>query len=219
MNNCDKCNVKIHTSENICPLCKNKIDFKNNNSIFPQIKPKYKRHNLLKKITMFLSSCGIIFSLLINYTINKGFSWSLFVVLGIISFWLTFINGIKKRHNFYNLLITEIISLIILSIIWDYYTGFYKWSLIFVLPFLCVAYTITFLILRIFTNKTNKDYIVYTYLNCLIGLIPMYFIFTNKFKIIWPAYISVTTSIFTIIFLVIFNHRTLEKEIEKRFHI
>lgn len=155
----------------------------------------------------------------INYTINRKLSWSLFVILGIITFWLTIYNGIKKRHNFFNLLITEIISLIILSILWDYYTGFYKWSLIFVMPFICTIYTITFLVIRIFTNKSTKDFILYTYINSLIGATPLYFILTNKFKILWPSYVSVSTSIFALIFLIIFNQNTLENEIEKRLHI
>ena len=219
MNKCDKCNVNLHLSNDTCPLCHNKIEYKGNNSIFPETKSTFKLHRLLIRISLLISTCGIIFALFINYSINKRLSWSIFVILGILSFWLTFILGTKKRHNFYKLLITEIISLISLSIIWDYYTGFHKWSLIFVLPFLCIAYTITFLILRIFTNKINKDYILYTYLNSLIGLVPLYFTLTNKFKILWPSYLSVSISIFTIIFLIIFNHRTLENEIERRLHI
>lgn len=219
MNKCPHCHMNLHLSNNKCPLCHNKIDFKENNSIFPEIKPAYKLHRLLIRVSLLISTCGIIFAILINYLINKRLSWSIFVILGILSFWLTFINGIKKRHNFYKLLLTEIISLIALSLLWDYYTGFYKWSLIFVLPFLCISYTITFLILRIFTNKTNKDYIIYTYLNSLIGLSPLYFILTNKFKILWPSYLSVFISIFTLIFLIIFNRKTLENEIERRLHI
>lgn len=218
MNKCDKCNVNIYTNESVCPLCQNKINLKTKNSNFPNVLSKYKFHNLLMKITFFISLCGIIICSLINYTISHKLSWSIFVILGIISFWFTFIIGIYRRKNFMKLLFTEIISIIILAILWDYSTGFYKWSIIYVLPFLCVTYTLTFLILRIFTNKINKEYILYTYLNSLIGIIPLYFILKDSFKPIWPSYLSVCTSIFVLIFLFIFNHRTLEHELKRRLH-
>lgn len=219
MNKCLKCNVNLHVNDNICPLCHNKVENVQNDSIFPEIKSKYKFHNLLVKISLLLSLCGVIFSSFINYIISKEISWALFVNLGILSFWITFIIGIKRRKNFMKLLFTEIVVIIGLAIIWDKYTGFYKWSLIYVLPLLCISYMITFLILRIFTNKINKDHIIHTYLNSLIGLIPLYFIFKKNINPLWPSYISVFTSIFTLIFIFIFNHKTLEHEMKRRLHI
>ena len=117
------------------------------------------------------------------------------------------------------ILFAEIIAIIILSILWDLSTGFHKWSLTYCLPFLCIAYTITFLIIRIFTKYHNKEYILYTYLNSLIGIFPLYFILKDNLNTLWPSYISVLTSIFALIFLFIFNHHTLETEIERRLHI
>ncbi len=219
MNKCPKCDITLKTNNNTCPLCHNKIDLKEKNSIYPEIKNTYRNHNLLIKISLFITFCGIIFSLLINYWINKEISWSIFVVLGILSFWLTFNTGINRKHGFMRILFAEILSIIILSIIWDLITGFHEWSITYVLPFLCIAYTITFLIIRIFTRYTRKEYILYTYLNSLIGLIPLYFILKNKLNTLWPSYISVCVSIFALIFLFIFNHHTLETEIERRLHI
>ena len=219
MNKCSKCDVILKTSSNICPLCHNKINLKEKNSIYPEIKTAYHQHHILAKLSLFITMCGIIFSLLINYWVNNEISWSIFVILGILSFWLTFSTGINRKHGFMRILFAEIISIITLSIIWDFITGFHKWSLMFVLPLICIAYTITFLIIRIFTSYTKKEYILYTYLNSLIGLIPLYFILENKLSILWPSYISVSTSIFALIFLFIFNHHTLEAEIERRLHI
>lgn len=219
MNRCRKCNVNIHTSEDICPLCQNKINLKESNSIYPVVKSKYKFHKLLIKISLFISLCSIVICSLINYSLSNEFSWCIFVILGIVSFWFTFINGIAKSENFMSKLFIEILGIIILAIIWDYYTGLHKWSLIYVLPFLCIAYTTTFLILRIFTNKTNKDHILFTYINSLIGLIPLYFILKKNISPLWPSYISVAISILAIIFLFIFNHKALENELERRLHI
>lgn len=219
MNKCPKCDMNIHTDNLECPLCGTELSNFHSNNIFPNIKSKYKNHQLLIKLSFFISLLGAIICLLINYTLTSELTWSIFVILGITSFWLTFIIGIKKRKKFMTLLLFEILSLIALSILWDLNTGFHKWSIVYVFPFLCISYTITFLILRIFTNKIDKDIIIYSYLNSLIGLTPLYFILTHKFKTLWPSITSVSLSILALIFLFIFNHRTLESEIERRLHI
>ena len=73
MNKCPKCEVVLKTNHHICPLCHNKIDFKEKNSIYPQIKSNHKYRNLMI-ISLFISLCGIIFSLLINYWVNNQIS-------------------------------------------------------------------------------------------------------------------------------------------------
>ena len=219
MNICPKCKVTLKTNSTTCPLCHNKIELKEKNSIYPTLKQNNYTRNLLIRISLFITLCGIIFSLLINYWVSKEISWSIFVILGIISFWLTFSTGMNKHHNFMRILFAEIIAIIILSILWDLITGFHKWSLTYCLPFLCIAYTITFLIIRIFTKYHNKEYILYTYLNSLIGIFPLYFILKDNLNTLWPSYVSVLTSILALIFLFIFNHHTLETEIERRLHI
>ena len=219
MNKCPKCDITLITNSTICPLCHNKIDQKVKNSIYPDLTTKGKAYNFLRKLFLLISLCGIIFSLLINYWVSKEISWSIFVILGIISFWLTFSLGINKSHSFMRILFAEIVALMILTIIWDLLTGFYKWSITYCFPFLCIAYTITFLIIRLFTRYRRKEYIFYTYINSLIGLLPLYFIIGEKLNTLWPSYVSVSTSLFALIFLFIFNHHTLENEIERRLHI
>lgn len=219
MSRCPKCEMNLKTNSTVCPLCHNKINLEAKNSIYPIVKNIYRAHDLLMKISLFTSICGIIFSLLINYWVNNEISWSIFVILGIISFWLTFSMGMNNKQGFMKILFGEIISIIVLSIIWDLSTGFHKWSLTYCLPFLCISYTITFLIIRIFTRYTKKEYILYTYLNSLIGLFPLYFILRDTLNTLWPSYISVSTSIFALIFLFIFNHHTLETEMKRRLHI
>ena len=219
MNFCPKCRVILKTNSTTCPLCHNIIELKEKNSIYPEIKKNNHTRNLLIKISLFITLCGIIFSLLINFWISQKISWSIFVILGIVSFWLTFSTGMNRQHGLMRILFAEIIAIIILSILWDLSTGFHKWSLTYCLPFLCIADTITFLIIRIFTRYYNKEYILYTYLNSLIGIFPLYFILKDNLNTLWPSYISVLTSILALIFLFIFNHHTLEAEIERRLHI
>jgi len=219
MNKCPKCNMTLHVNETVCPICHNPIDLNEPDSIYPKILPKYRSLKLFMKIALLISALGIIFSCSINYIVNNKLSWSIFVILGIVSFWLTFLVSAKHERSFMKKLFVEIIAIIILSILWDKSTGFHKWSFTYVLPFLCTSYTITFLIIRIFTSKATKDYVMYTYLNSLIGFIPAHFIIHNSVHPLWPSYLSIFTSVLVICFLFLFNRKTLESEIERRLHI
>lgn len=220
MKKCYKCNVDINSSVPKCPLCKNNIDADEiDESVFPLIPNIYKKNRLILKCFVFASIMGCFLSMMINYLISDKISWSWFVVSGIISFWITFIIGIKQRNNFMTLLFGEILIVMISAVIWDYFTGWYFWSITFVLPFLCIAYMTTLFFLRIFIKNIFKDYIIYIYINLIIGLIPLYFIIKDSLYIRWPSIICVIFSIFSILALSIFNHKQMKNELERRFHI
>lgn len=220
MKKCYKCNVSINSKTPICPLCKGYIeDDKLDESVFPVISNTYKKHSLFYKILLFICISGSILSLIINYLVNNKISWSLFVIAGIISFLITFIIGIRKRNNFMSLLFIEVIIVLVSSIIWDYFTGWYFWSITYVLPFICISYITALSFMRIFLKNIFKDYIIYIYINSLIGLVPLYFILKGILTVRWPSIICVIFSIFSILFLAIFNHKQMRNELERRLHI
>lgn len=220
MKKCYKCNVFINSKVQKCPLCKGSIEEEGTEeNVFPIIPNIYKRHKLFFKCLLFISILGSILCTIINYLVSKQISWAWFVIAGIISFWVTFITGIKKRNNFMTLLFGEVILVLIASILWDHFTGWHFWSITYVLPFLCMAYITTLFFLRIFLKNIFKDYVIYIYINSLIGLVPLYFILRDKLSVKWPSIACVIFSIFSILILAIFNHKQMKNELERRLHI
>ncbi|MBE6139409.1 MAG: hypothetical protein E7174_02765 [Firmicutes bacterium] len=220
MKKCYKCNVSINSNISKCPLCKSNIeDNANEESVFPIIPNLYMKHKLFYKCLLFISILSSVLCIIINYLVSDKISWACFVVAGIISFWITFVIGVKNRNNFMRLLFAEMILILIASIIWDYFTGWHFWSITFVLPFLCISYISTLFFLRIFLKNIFKDHIIYIYINCLIGLIPLYFIFKDFLSIKWPSIVCITISILAILALAIFNHKQMKNELERRLHI
>ena len=220
MKKCYRCNVLINTKVQKCPLCSGSIeDGEIGENIFPIIPNIYMKHKLFFKLLLFLSILGSVISLIINYLVSNKISWSLFVIAGFVSFWMTFITGIKKRHNFMNLLFFEAIIILISSIIWDYFTGWHFWSITYVLPFLCIAYITILFFLRIFLKNIFKDHVIYIYINSLIGLVPLYFVLKNRLSVKWPSIACIIFSIFSILVLAIFNHKQMKNELERRLHI
>ena len=219
MNKCNKCNVYINTKTNKCPLCGCNIAKKGGNNIFPHVNYIYKKYHLMMKIILFLSLCGAIISLYINYSISHRLSWSYFVVLGIISFWITLTISIKSHKNIIKMLFLEMTILILLSFLWDFITGFKAWSINYCLPFISISYIVGISIIRLFLKKLEKEFIFYLIVSSLIGIIPGILIIFNKVSIYWPSYISVIISIVMLLFLFVFNRKQVKNELEKRFHI
>lgn len=219
MNKCNKCNVFINTKTSKCPLCGCNIKSNNGENVFPYVNCLDKKYHLMKKILLFLSLCGIFISLYINYSIAHTLSWSYFVVLGIITFWVTLLISLNSRKNLIKMLFLEMVILIVLSLIWDYSTGFKLWSINYLLPFLCVLYLIGIFILKLFMKKCESEFVFYASISSIIGLIPGVLILFDKLYVYFPSYICSIFSIVMLIYLLVFNKKIVKDELEKRFHI
>ncbi len=216
---CQKCNVEINTCVSICPLCNNPVKKSSGVDVFPVTIFDYKKHNLFLKLLFALSLIASLISLFINYSISKKISWAYFVVLAIISFWLTLIEAIRGRKNLCKMLFLEMIIILFLSYLWDKATDFHGLCLNYCLPFLCVLYIISILIILLFKSKFKKEFIFYALINSIIGLIPGLLIIIDKVTIFWPSYISVIVSIVILVFLLVFDIKQVKGELERRFHI
>lgn len=219
MRKCLKCNVNIASSTSVCPLCNTPIEPGATEDVFPKFSYNYKHHNLLLNILKVCSIIAIVLCLFLNFTINRSISWAWFVIAGILSFWLTLVTALKGRKHFMKMLFAEMLLIIIVSILWDYFTGFNFWSINYCLPFLCSIYTISILLMRIFRTNLAKDFIFYATINSMIGLVPGILLILNKVTVVWPSYISVIISVIILVFLTVFNKRQVKNELERRFHI
>ena len=101
---CHKCNVYINTSVSKCPLCHSPLEENEGIDVFPIPNFDYKKHNLFIKLLFACSLISIFICLFINYSISNKISWAYFVVLAIVSFWITLIEAIKGRKNFIRML-------------------------------------------------------------------------------------------------------------------
>lgn len=219
MQRCLKCKVDIASDTNICPLCKTPIEKGATDDVFPRLEYNYKHHSLLLNILKVCSLVAVVLCLFINFTISRSISWAWFVIAGVFSFWLTLVTALRGRKHFMKMLFAEMLLIIVVSILWDYFTGFNFWSINYCLPFLCSIYTIAIMIMRIFRQNLAKDFIFYATINSMIGLVPGILLILNKVTVLWPSYISVIISIIVLVFLTVFNKKQVKNELERRFHI
>jgi hypothetical protein len=110
-----------------------------------------------------------------------------------------------------------IISL--LSIFWDWQTGWRGWSLDYIISIACVTAIIVMYVTARIMKLRVRDYITYALLAGLFGVIPILFILFNWVNVLYPSVICVAISIVFLSAIFIFQGENIKMELKKRMHI
>lgn len=214
---CKKCNLRIKTDSDICPLCQNKLIGKKEENVFPLVPNIYKKYFTFFKILLFISFIISLLCITVDLMINK-YHFSLFVILGFICLFIILKTAFNNKESIFKSILSQLIILSCLSILWDYFTGFHHWSIIYVIPILCIICSINLAILSIVLKDYLEQEIFYFICAILIGIIPLLFIaidIPNKI----PSVISVLFNLICFITLLIFKFKDVKEELKRRMHI
>ena len=201
---CKKCNLKIKTDSDICPLCQNKLIGKKEDNIFPNIPNIYRKYFTLFKMLLLISIIISLICITIDLMINK-YHFSIFVVLGFICLFIILKTAFNNKESLFKSILSQLIILSILSILWDYFTGFHYWSITYVIPILCIICSINLAILSIVLKDYLDEEMFYFICIALIGIIPLIFIIIgipNKI----PSFTSLNLNINKLIKQIKFNN-------------
>lgn len=214
---CKKCNLKIKTDSDICPLCQNKLIGKKEENVFPIIPNIYKKYFTFFKILLFISFVTSLLCIAVDLMINK-YHFSLFVILGFVCLFIILKTAFNNKESIFKSILSQLIILSCLSILWDYFTGFHHWSFTYVIPILCIICSINLVILSIMLKDYLEQEIFYFICTILIGIIPLLFIvigISNKI----PSIISTLLNLICFITLLIFKFKDVKEELKRRMHI
>ena len=106
--------------------------------MFPIIPPTYESH-LAIRILVFISLAAVISSFAIRMIFPSDVNWPVFVVFGLVSMWLGLIVVVRKRHNIPKTVLWQVAVVTLLSVFWDWQTGWGGWSLNYLIPIVFVA--------------------------------------------------------------------------------
>ena len=230
MKNCEKCSVSVRGSFEKCPLCQNTLTGENLKNLneqqneqqyeaFPPIPLVRHKHSTLFRSLQLCSASVIIASFIINWMFPQSGFWSLFVIAGVVCMWLSIAVAIRKRHNILKNLSYQVTIISILSVLWDVSTGWYGWSVDFVIPIAFVtAMTATAILAHILKMQT-ETYIIYSFLLILYGIIPAVFVLSGLSTVIYPSLICTAGSLFSFAALLIFEGRNMREELKRRLHL
>ncbi len=219
MKYCDKCRVTIRGNEAVCPLCQNRLSGTDEEEIFPAVPTIYRQFELFFKLLILLTILAGISCVAVNLILPQSGYWSVFVVLGILCFWISLAYAVRKKDDIPKSITAEVVILSLLSIGWDWFTGWRGWSLDFVLPITCIAAMISLAIIARVTKMPAGDYIVYLIVDILFGIVPLIFYLTGLVSIVTPSVVCIALSVLSLSVLILFEGKNMLQEIVKNFHL
>ena len=221
MRYCSHCKVQIRGQNNNCPLCGNILSFgdpKGEEIVYPEIPPTYQSH-LATRIMLFISVTAAVSSFAVYMIFPTDVNWPLFVLFGLASMWLSLSVILRKMKNIPKIILWQVIIVSLLSLFWDWQTGWHFWSVDYVIPFIFVAAILVMYVTAKIMKLSVKDYIMYAFLDAVLGIIPVAFIAFQLVTVLYPTILCVASSIIFIAAIFLFHGGSISDELDKRMHV
>ncbi|WP_242941196.1 DUF6320 domain-containing protein [Sporobacter termitidis] len=191
---------------------------KGKEEVFPVISPAYERH-LAIRILVFISFAAVVASFAIRMIFPTDVNWPLFVVFGLVSMWLSLVVIVRKSHNIPKTIMWQVTVVTLLSILWDWQTGWRGWSINYLMPIIYVSAELVMYITARIMKLSIRDYITYAMLDGLFGILPVIFILFGWVQVLYPSVICIAVSVIFLAGIFIFQGEDIKNEWNKRMHI
>lgn len=218
MKHCDKCSVSVRGNETICPLCQNKLAGSDREEIYPKIPTVYKQFNVYFQLLAVFTIMGCVSCVAINILLPQSGFWSVLVLLGTVSFWITLANAVRRKDNIAKDITIWVFIISLLSIVWDWSTGWHGWSINFSFPIAWSMAMVSLTIIARVMKLRGEDYIMYLVADTIFGAAPIIFYATGLISVMIPSVICMALSIVSILTLIISEGKNIVDEIKKTFH-
>ena len=217
---CEKCLVSVKGNFEKCPLCQYVLVGEGQcEDVFPFIPLIKHKHGFLYKMVQLCSAMAVIMAVIVNIMLPQSGFWSLFVIAGVACMWISLIIAVRKRHNILKNLAYQVNIVSALSVLWDVFTGWYGWSVDFVIPIAFASVMAATTILARVLKMQVSDYMIYMCLLIIYGIIPAIFIGVGLVTIIYPSLICVASSLLSLAALLIFEGGNMMAELKRRLHL
>jgi len=219
---CDHCGIDLPGNPGRCPLCQDKPSGTpdNTGNRFPVLSSCQEAFSrMLLTLIAFGSVCAAAVCVTVNLILPAGGWWSLFVVTGIGTLWIDLAVLIRKRENLPKNILWQVAVVSFLAYLWDRFTGFFGWSLDYVLPILCTCAMIAMTLIARIRKLHIQNYILYLVMDCLLGIISFVLILTGTVRVVAPSAICFGASVIFLAALLFFEGKALWAEIQRRLHL
>jgi hypothetical protein len=219
---CNKCKVSVQGSPRRCPLCHGVLtgEAEPAEDVFPEIPPERTFFRRLVAILAFSSIAAAVVVAGINIALSlDGVWWFPFIIAGLGSLWISFLIMIKQWRNIPKTIFRQLLVSSTMVLLWDIFTGFHKWSLNFVIPFLFSGSMIFLSIFAKVRRLKGEDYILFLGFISVVSIFSLLFIIFHVVTTVYPVMICFSLSIISLAFLLLFEGRPLRAELQRRMHM
>lgn len=222
MKYCKECGVSVGNPLDHCPLCHAYLERRDAEPEVPSYPPVLQmaeRYNLIQRVLVMLSLTVSLVCLTINLLVSARPLWSLIVISGILYMWVAIGSAVRRAARLgYNILI-QVLSLAVLLVVIDWFSGHQGWSLNYVVPFLFVCATASITVIIIVRRMDIRGFVLYFFLMALLGFVPVILLAFGLVTVAWPSLVAAMYSGLSLIGLFVFADRSTKQELKKRFHL
>lgn len=218
MKYCEKCRVSVKGSS-VCPLCQTKLPGEREPSLYPHISRRLSGMSLAFRILLLISVAAGAGCLALNRMLPDSGFWSLYVILGILSFWIVFPLLCRHRGRIPRLIAEQSVVLLLLSVFWDGVTGWRGWSVSMVWPILLLCALACSFVYAKARKLFPEEYAVCHLLEAVLSVVPSLLFMSGAFTEGIPSLIAGAAGLAMLAALLLFDGRVLRQELSRRFHI
>lgn len=222
MNYCKKCDIKITTKSQHCPLCEADLENIDSNFIepYPKIKLDSKHFESISfKLYIFLTIIVFFFAISVKFLDEKDLTYLLLStsVLGYI--WMTIYTIQKSLRNIGFFILRQMLSIAFIVIIIDYALGYSTWSLNYAIPLIIVLGVSSITAIAMFKPMQFREYFVYQITISIVGVLSILLIIFNLSTVSWMLIFAAFYSAIVMLGMIIFSDKKSKLEFKKRFHL
>jgi hypothetical protein len=218
---CNKCNIRIRGRKECCPLCQGKLNETegDENLAFPILEKRKITSITFLKVCTFISIVALIVFGTVNIMTSGAFPFIGPVILGVIVAWIDIVATMYLRNNIIKVITFEVLVAIVVDFYVDMRTGFYGWSVNWMIPMTLIGLAIATIITANIMGLRLDEYILYIVFDFVMALLQIICIKNGMNTLPWPAASSIMFYLILIAALVIFRFRDLKNASEKMFNI
>lgn len=187
---------------------------------FPEdAQPNYEGKKVLQIFT-FCCIAAIVISMMTDIIISPGVHWSVFVVAGCATMWLTMAVGYVKRFNLLKNAAWQLLIMSGICVLWDLGTGWRGWSVNIGIPDICLLIQVVMLIISRIRSLSPREYMIYYVMAAVYSMIlPLILLVTGVIHYRTPSVICIGCSFLLLIGLILFKRKEFKEEMHKKFHV
>lgn len=222
MQYCPLCQVKVAGSKRCCPLCGGPLEGQPapESEIFPQVVAPHRRARVARRLITLCALVVILGAVQIESVWHPASNWPYLVIAAVLCAWLSVMLGISRRRLLMQNLTAQALLFSALSVLWDVGTGWRGWSVSWVVPILLIGAVSMLVILKLILRVPMVDAVGWIGVMSLLGwLVPLILLLFDWVSIRLPSLICSVGSFAVSVVLVLFFHRYMREEAERRFHL
>lgn len=219
---CEYCKVHIADDTSRCPLCQNALKGRQgpSSAVFPNISPReWKKRKMFLHILQFVSFAVVVLCLTVDALLPQSYKFPWYVAAAVICMWVCLGNALLRRHNIPKNILWLVVWISLLAVAWDKFTGWFHWSVDYVIPALCVTAMVSVAIISRAMGRKLTEYMVYLIIDSLFGVVPLVFLLLGWVNVRWPSILCAAGSVLSMGALWAFQGPDMVEEVKKRLHL